>query len=250
MLIIEHVETNVTLACQNTCVGCNHFAPIQTAQPITVERLAHDLSALGKVARVNRWAAIGGEPTLHPQIAELLKAARESGTVDIIEVWTNGYALPRMNELFWQYVNEIDLTIYPNKAVDIDWIAAKCKECGIVLNIKHAEGDFTQLAYQRTASVDEATGMYNGCWYRTYCRVLDGGIFYRCCTSPFIPDLLLGMPKGTDGIEVDGLTEQGLMDYLNQTKTPQSCYRCAGHAGKHIGWREASRKEWLDESMR
>ena len=94
MLIIEHVETNVTLACQNTCVGCNHFAPIQTAQPITVAQLAHDLSALGKVARVNRWAAIGGEPTLHPQIGELLKAARESGTVGIIEVWTNGYALP------------------------------------------------------------------------------------------------------------------------------------------------------------
>lgn len=40
-----------------------------------------------------------GEPTLHPNVAEMVKYARESNTADIIEMFTNGSRLePKLNE--------------------------------------------------------------------------------------------------------------------------------------------------------
>ena len=251
MITIPHVETNITLACQNACIGCNHFIPMQKGERLSAEQVGRDLRDFGKVAHISRWAAIGGEPTLHPDIDAVLKAVRESGTVDIIEVWTNGARLKAMTETFWQLADEIDLTLYPGKPVDLDFVQAKCAEHGKVLRVKNGRDDFTTLLYKRTASDAEAAGIYKGCWYRTYCRVLDNGYFYRCCTSPFIPELILGLAKEADGIKVKGLTEQALSNYLNQPDTPASCYRCAGHSGSHIGWRaERDRDKWLAESMR
>lgn len=250
MITLEHVETNVTLACQNVCVGCNHFVPMQPgimADPAQIER---DLYHLGKIAHVTRWAAIGGEPTLNRRLPDILKIARDSGTVDLVEVWTNGIRLPVMPAEFWAVVDEIDLTLYPGKPVDIEYIQRKCQETGTVLRIKRAEADFTHLLYERHASDTAASAIYRGCWYRTYCRVLDDGYFYRCCTSPFIPPLILELPKGTDGLRVEGASEQELREYLDQAETPASCYRCASNGGPHIGWRETTRADWLSESMR
>ena len=40
-----------------------------------------------------------GEPTLHPDVAKMVKYARESETADIIEMFTNGSRLePKLNE--------------------------------------------------------------------------------------------------------------------------------------------------------
>jgi len=248
-MLIEHVETNITIACNNACVGCNHFAPMQKptfAEPLQIER---DLAAFGKVAHIQRYALIGGEPTLHKRIDDILQIAKDSGTVDLIEVWTNGCRLKDMTETFWMLVDEIDLTLYPGKPVDLDFIQRKCAEYGKSLKVKRGAADFTTLLYKRTASEYEAAGIYRSCWYRTFCRVLDNGFFYRCCTSPFIPKLILGKPEGTDGIALEGLTELNLYEYLTAIETPESCRRCAGHGGAHIGWKEqANRAKWLEES--
>ena len=250
MIVIPHVETNITLACTNRCVGCNHFAPIQPGTMADPETIRHDLDNIGKVAKIQRFALIGGEPTLHKRIDEILQIASDSETVGYIEVWTNGARLADMTETFWQCVNEIDLTLYPGKPVDVEWLRRKCTETFTVLKIKNGADDFTQLIYEDSASDSEASERYANCFYGSYCHVLDNGYFYRCCTSPFIPKLLLDLPEGTDGIPVEGITEQALVDYLNQKETPASCYRCAGHAGKHIGWRECSREDWLKESVK
>lgn len=250
MVIIPHVETNITLACTNRCVGCNHFVPIQPGTMADPETIRHDLDNIGKVAKIQRFALIGGEPTLHKRIDDILEIARNSPVVDCIEVWTNGARLQEMSDAFWDLIDEIDLTLYPYKNIDVEWIRNKCRESSTELNIKNGAADFTQLVYSRTADQQEASQIFDTCFYGKNCRVLDNGYFYRCCTSPFIPKLLLGLPEGTDGIPVEGITEQGLVDYLNQKETPASCYRCAGHAGKHIGWRECSREDWLKESVK
>ena len=248
-MIIEHVETNVTLACQNTCVGCNHYIPMQKGTMAKVGQIAKDLSDFGKIAHIHRWAAIGGEPLLNKKLVDILKVVRESGVVDLIEVWTNGMLLPRMSDEFWGLVDEVHVTLYPGKTVDQDYIERKGQETNTAIFFKNGAQDFTTLLYRRTASDAEAIEMYTGCWYKTYCRVLDNGYFYRCCTSPFVPKLILGLPEGTDGLKVEGATEDDLRNYLESDETPKSCYRCAGHSGTHIGWKETSREQWLNESM-
>lgn len=250
MLNIDHVETNITTACNNVCVGCNHYIPMQRPVFVDPDQIRHDLAAFGKAAHIRRYALIGGEPTLHKRIDDILEIACASGVVDTVEVWTNGARIQAMSGAFWTMVDEIDLTVYPGKSVDISWIEAKCAETGTELRIKNGAADFTTLLYRRTANEAEAAEMYRTCWYRTYCRVLDNGYFYRCCTSPFIPKLILGLDDGADGLPVEGITEDALLAYLGSAETPASCARCAGNSGAHIGWRETSRAAWLDESMR
>lgn len=248
-MLIEHVETNITLACNNSCVGCNHYIPMQKGAMVKPEQIARDLAEFGKIAHIDHYALIGGEPTLHKKIDDILKVARDSGAVDFIEVWTNGARLKEMTDTFWKLTDEIDLTLYPGKDIDLEWIQRKCADTGVTLKVKDGGQDFTTLLYRRIANDAEAAGMFKGCWYKTYCRVLDNGYFYRCCTSPFVPKLILGLPEGADGLKVEGATEDELRDYLESDDTPQSCYRCAGHSGAHIGWRETGRNHWMEESM-
>jgi hypothetical protein len=60
----------------------------------------------------------------------------------------------------------------------------------------------------------------------------------------------MGMAKETDGIPLDGLTEQRLNEYLYQRETPASCYVCASNMGNVIPWREAAPDKWLEESVK
>lgn len=254
-MLLPHLETNVTLACQLKCVGCNHFTIIRkSAERADPDQIGRDLTALGKVARTAIWAALGGEPLLHPQLVEILDTVRATGVADMIEVWSNGLLLRKQGPRFWQSFDKLVVSVYPDKLTDEDllYIYRTAKEHGRQIEFKDARGDgyFRTLLYERLATEAEARAIYQGCWYRTYCHVVDWGYFYRCCTSPFVPPLILGLPKGTDGIPLEGLTEERLAAYLHQEQPPASCYRCAGHNGPPIAWKEAtSRATWLAESV-
>lgn len=254
-MLLDHLETNVTLACQLKCVGCNHYTPLRkSSEKADPEQIGRDLTALGKVARTAIWAALGGEPLLHPQLVDILDTVRATGTADMIEVWSNGLLLRKQGPRFWRAFDKLVVSVYPDQHSDDDlrWMFRTAKEHGRQIEFKDARGDgyFRTLLYERLATEAEARAIYQSCWYRTYCHVVDAGVFYRCCTSPFVAPLILGLPKGTDGIPLDGLTEERLATFLHQPQPPAACYRCAGHAGPPIKWKEAaSRDTWLAETV-
>lgn len=249
MIQLPHLETNITTSCQNCCVGCNHFIPMQQPSFLSPEVIAKDLNKLSKLAHAKRYALLGGEPLLHPNIVKILNTAKKSGIADKVEVITNGMKLKDMTEPFWKAVDYLTVTMYPGKLSDEDMqlIYDKTAENGITLELKPAE--FTALMHKHPSDTDTAMRRYIHCWYKTYCFVVDNGYFYRCCTSPFIPELILGMPKETDGIALEELTEAQLDHFINQTESiPVSCKVCASNTGREIGWRETTRGQWLDES--
>jgi GTP 3',8-cyclase len=257
---LEHVETNITIACNNACVGCNHFVPLQQPKGsfMTPEQLAHDLEHFGKVAHIRKYAFIGGEPTLHPKLLELVEVARRSEIADRIEIWTNGQTLRnKMGDWphFWSAFDSIIVSAYPGKLSDDDiiWTDSKCQESGVAFELKDERKQpyFTRLLEPAPTDQWRTQAKYNACWYKTYTRVLDWGYFYRCCTSPFIPSVIQGLPKETDGIAVEGLTEDALIDFLGQVKPATACQMCAGHGANAIPWsEERDPVKWLEMSAR
>lgn len=258
MIVLPHLETNVTLSCQNRCVSCNHFVPLQTKdfkasmmEPATLER---DLFFFGRVARTRIWAAIGGEPLLNPKLVELLHVAKRSQAVGVVEVRTNGQALLDMEDDFWRALmgGAMVVTPYPGKLGPMSRgrIAELCEENFV--RLEWHEPQFVGLLEPATTP-EAAAAKYRSCWFRTFSHVLDHGVFYRCCTTPFIPSLLLGLPKGTDGLVVDEtLTGEKLEAFLNQAETPASCAVCCGIAtpsSRPINWREiGDPQQWLHAS--
>jgi cyclic pyranopterin phosphate synthase len=239
MIHLPHLETNVTAACQNRCVACNHFVPMQVAQfklsMISQQQMKRDLEIFARFVHVSAYGMLGGEPTLHPELPELIYIAEMSGIADKIELWTNGQTLHQQRPAFWKVMRgkTIVMSVYPGKMTD-EHIASLVELCtleGVELHVKDERRypNFTQLLKDKDSGPAETQATYNACWFKTFSRVLDNGYFYRCCTSPYIPKLLQGRPEGSDGLRVDeSLTEAAIQSFLDQPTAMASCTICAG----------------------
>lgn len=257
MITLPHLETNVTAACQNRCIACNHFVPMSAGKPFMLDpaQLERDLDIFSQFVHVNAYGMLGGEPTLHPELPKIIELVWRSRIADKIEVWTNGQRLQRLPGAFWAAPwDTLVLTRYPDKVTDAEMrfvehaCAANKRE--LVVKDETKFPNFTQLL---KPVAGDAQATYDACWFKTFSRVLDNGFFYRCCTTPYIPKILLGLPEGTDGLKVDeDLTELKLVNFLNQTDAMTSCGICAGRNTPHatpIPWSEIRDPQtWLDRS--
>lgn len=265
MITLPHLDTNITLACQNSCVACNHLVvPYRSATggppSTTPDQVASDLGSLAKILHVNAWGALGGEPTLHRDLVQILLAAEESGIADIIELWSHGQTLHRAENqhgaAFWTSFDRLIVSAYPGKHTpeSLAWIEAQCREYQIeyILKDESQHPNFTALLDAAPSGPAYTREKYQACWFRTMARTADFGYFFTCCTAPHIPHLLQGQSFGTDGIAIKDITEEGLLAYLNQPTPLGACTVCAGRMTRtavNIPWAEyRDKREWLAKS--
>lgn len=256
-ITLPHLETNVTAACQNRCIACNHFVPLTEAKPFMLdpEQLRRDLAIFSKLVHVHAYGMLGGEPTLHPRLTELVEIAAASGIADKIEIWTNGQRLQRLPGEFWGAPwDKMVVSRYPGKLSDpeLRFIRHACLHNRKELEVKD-EGENPNFTRLLKPVAGDAQRTFDDCWFKTFSRVLDNGYFYRCCTSPYIPKLLLGLPEGTDGLKIDeSTTVYDVQDFLNRPEAMASCGICAGRNTSHavpIPWSEIRDPQtWLDKS--
>lgn len=257
MVKIHHLETDITTACQLSCVACNHHVPLwrkvgpKHADPRQVE---DDLNRLSKIMHADIWGALGGEPTLNPKLVEILQIARNSGISDTIEVWTNGLNLRRMSEDFWRSFDVLVLSIYPGKLSEeeLTWIANKCADTGRVLSTRdeRLQPNFRTLLEPVPTDLDTTRKKFAGCFFRHFSRVANWGFFYTCCCAPHMSTLVQGKTENKDGVKIFDLTEDGLKKYLERTEPLSACFTCAGRdTAVSIPWREERDPEkWLRAS--
>lgn len=246
MIQIPHLETDITTACQLSCVACNHHVPLWrkygpvAADPRQVEL---DLNRLAQFVRAERWGALGGEPTLHRNLVEILQIARDSGVAYKTEVWTNGLMLTRMSPAFWRSFDVLVVSIYPGKHTDesIDWIRSKCADEGVEFSPRdeRQNPNFRTLLEPVPTTPEETRRKFAGCFFRHFSRVANNGYFYTCCCAPHMPGLIQGRSFEEDGIRIEGLTERSLTAYLKREEPLGACSLCAGRdTAVPIQWRE------------
>lgn len=265
MIRIPHLETDVTTACQLSCVGCNHEVPLwRRAQggPLMVspDVVTRDLNHLAAFLHADVWGALGGEPLLHPRLDDVLERVRQSGIADRIEVWTNGIAFRRAvpGVLHRGLLDALVLSRYEGKVPDADvrWMAEWCESEGVELVVKDHRpgqpygGNFRTLLEPSPTGEAETRAKFAGCFFRHFSRNVTAGWFFTCCCAPHMPAMVQGLPFGTDGVQVEGLTEAGLRAYLERKEPLGACYRCAGRdTAVPIAWREERDPErWLAAS--
>ena len=244
MIHIPHLETDVTLACQLSCVACNHHVALHRAvktKQTTPEQISKDLNGLSKIMHAGMWAAIGGEPLLHRQLVDILQIARESKIADRLEVWTNGLFIQKQSQEFWQSFDILVLSIYPGmiSEEDILWIRSKCSDEGKDLVIERRP-HFRALLELEPSGQERTIQKFKNCFFRSYSRVANEGYFFTCCCAPHMPVLIQGSSFGTDGVEIEGLTEDALLSYLQRSEPLSICSICAGgdHTAASIPWKE------------
>ena len=246
MIQIPHLETDITTACQLSCVACNHHVPLWRKvgpKHASVEQVKRDLNHLTTILHAHVWGALGGEPTLNPDLVNILQIARHSGIADKLEVWTNGLLLPRMSEAFWRSFDVLVLSIYPGKHTEesLKWIMTKCATSGVKFSPRDEtkNPNFRTLLERVPTGYEETKRKYAGCFFRQFSRVANWGYFYTCCCAPHMSTLVQGKAENPDGIKIEGLTEEALYAYLADPEPLSACTTCAGRdTAISIPWRE------------
>ncbi len=259
MINVPHLETDITQACQLSCVGCNHSVPLWrslrggpwAADPRQVEK---DLNHLATLLHADRWGALGGEPLMSRHVIEILQIVRASKIADKTEVWTNGLLLPRQPTEFWRSFDVLVLSVYPGKHDDdsLALIDGLCRTHGVELVVKDERyhPNFKTMLEEVPTDRAHTVAKFKGCFFRHFSRVANFGYFFTCCCAPHLPMLVQNRPFGSDGIRIEGLEETELQAYLTRSEPLGACTICAGRdTAKNLVWHEQKDPaKWLNES--
>lgn len=236
----EAVEINAVWHCNISCQSCSHGSPSlprdRFADPATVTRDLHELSAWMRVEHVR---VLGGEPLLHPEVEELLVAIRRTEITDTVRVLTNGLLLHCQTSAFWREVDELHISVYPNTTRAIEsqreQISRRAEECGTRLTLKYF--DHFRVSFRPPDDDEVLTGLiYATCQVgnRWRCLTVEDGTLYRCPQSAMLARDSEAVHV-SDGLRIGGVRHAtDLLAWIERPTPLLSCSECTGSAGlKH-----------------
>lgn len=242
MINLGHLDVNVEVACNARCCACSHASPFTKSQQMTPEVLARDLLNLSQVVHFQRIQMVGGEPTMHRKLPEMMHISRASGIANEVMVITNGRLLPKMPDDFWRTLDTLQLSIYPNLDPSIpEFARAKCAEYGKPFY----STVFTEF-HQQLRAVPNDGEHFATCHWKSDCYSVHEGRFYLCPQSIFFPEKFMGLPAGVDGLPLEGITEAAFVSFLERKEPLNACRICMANEMKSKPWAEAKNKEeWV-----
>ena len=241
----ESIEIHVTEHCNLKCRDCCNMSPFNPKTLMSLEEVRHICNFVKLNFKPNMFKICGGEPTLHPQIDEILRIIKQSEVSDILKVITNGLLLFKMSDTFWQLIDQLTISNYisaPIRPKLLETIKEKAKQFDVILNIKYVE-QFNEIFVEDAIQDKELTqNIYNDCWMRHVCLIIRNGYFHKCTRSAYMDKNLqlvnkrfeLGNSTFTysDGIALnDPEFKEKALRYLNNTTPLNSCKHCLGVSG-------------------
>ncbi len=189
-----HFEVNIVRHCNLKCKGCNHFSPLAEQKyedPREYDRHFARLAELFQ-GNVRQVLLLGGEPLLHPEIAEFMRLARKHFPNTELSVMTNGLLLQQKGTLFMDQCREYDTTVtvtrYPI-ALDYAKLESFVTDHGVRFSmVGGTENDGRTLWYEPKDVNGSKDGVveFKQCLQANRCYTLEGSRLYL--TFPRISD--------------------------------------------------------------
>lgn len=183
------LEIQVVDHCNLNCAGCNHFSPLATPWFIDINDFRNQvIMANEKIPNIKVFMIVGGEPTLHPQLFELCKIAREIFPKEKtqLKVLSNGLNMKNIIKHKKEYLDMdimFDITAYSNYTNYEE--VEECQEYGIAFN--HQERLFMrQQLVNENGDTDPAKAYYQYCPHEIPCFTLKNYKIYICPFSAFL----------------------------------------------------------------
>jgi hypothetical protein len=246
MINLGHLDINVVTHCNNRCASCSHASPFTKAWQMTPQDMFNDLMAIKPFLHFGLIQLVGGEPLLHSDLRKMIWVAKQSHVSDMVTVTTNGRALDKQPEEFWQELQGLQISIYPGLDVkQIEFARAKVESYSFALYTRA----YTEFYQQFKATPDDGRDSFKNCHWKSDCYTLHRGKFYLCPQSCFFPHNFMGLPAGVDGLDLEGLTQDRLDDFLNRKEPFHACRICLANRMVTKPWVESKTREaWLKDS--
>ncbi|NQV06924.1 radical SAM protein [bacterium] len=239
--------------CNVSCKSCNHGSPALKEWSADPDVVLRNLSILAKYYRPRFIKVLGGEPLLHRNLLELIRAARASGISDYFLLLTNGVLLHEMTDDLWQEFDEVEISMYPGLGLSDDNLTGarqRARRFGKKLTVNTY--DFFRPTFSLVGTNDEALvrKIYSACKIANCwgCHAIYQDYFYKCAQSICIPRLVEQAPD-VDGVEirdVEGFQAE-LLAFVNAPTPLASCKHCVGTVGKQEEHTQIPRSRWKIE---
>lgn len=247
-----HLELIVTDHCNLSCRDCNHASPAVPAWTADPEQVHRDLSVLAKIYRPRFIKVIGGEPLMHRELADVIRAARSTGISQRFHLITNGVLLDRMDDAVMDEIDELEVSVYPG-VHDLDAITATAREKTRAFGkrLKLSEYYDFRATFTTTGTHDDAlvARIFAACKLAHVwgCHAVRDGYLHRCPQSIYIPMLV----DGIAGIEHDRIAlddaedlQHRILDFVNARTPLASCRHCVGTVGRQQPHALVPRRDW------
>jgi hypothetical protein len=99
MLDVQHLEIHVAHACNLHCQSCSHYSDQGHKGVVSLEDAGRWMAWWSGRIRPGTFSLVGGEPTIHPELAEFVRLARRHWPDSHLRLVTNGFFLHRHPEL-------------------------------------------------------------------------------------------------------------------------------------------------------
>jgi len=226
------LETHIVDHCNLRCAACCSLSPHLPKWEVEPAALAEELR-LAHPALAPTWLKlVGGEPLLHSRLLECIAVAKAAGIAEIVSLTTNGFLLPRQPDEFWQSLDAMTISLYPQPALPqatINLILAKAAQFEVRLNWKKQDSFVQMDRAQSCEDEAENAAIWEACWLRHRCHMIRDGHFYAC-TRPAHFGSLLGQDPSGDGVrlhEGTSLAEE-IKAYLERPQPLAACAHCLG----------------------
>jgi cyclic pyranopterin phosphate synthase len=246
--MIHHntLEANIVLHCNNRCAACNHGSPFHKKYDMSAETLARDLNSITRFFHSDEFWFVGGEPLLHPDIPAMAEGVRVSKIADKLCVLTNGRLLDRMKDDFWNCVDMVRISVYPNlDASMVEFAREKAAKHGVQF------AAVPMPSFFKIFGKPDPQENFKKCTYKNCCWTVHEGFFYLCPESAFFPDTYMKLPNLKEGCPIDAsLTEEMLSNYIHRTTPFTACQIC-DPLTEQMKWHEvSSQEEFVKDSSR
>ncbi|MDR2491682.1 MAG: radical SAM protein [Spirochaetaceae bacterium] len=176
--------------CNLNCKCCTAFSPIAEETFLHIASYKKDMKKLAELTagKLASFYVTGGEPLLHPQIAEVFGIAREYFPETEISFMTNGLLLLKMPETFWEKCREysvaINISRYPIN-IDIEAIRNKAQMYQIKFDYVGGTGVPIKSMWKYPLDTEGKQSLrrsYGICSQINRCVTMKDGKIYPCNT--------------------------------------------------------------------
>ena len=227
----EEMTFEVSLAdhCNMACQMCDHFSQLSDPWFVDVEQFKSDICRMGKIFdhEIGAITLLGGEPTLHPDLIELIRITREQFPAGELILLTNGVLLTKLEnshqgnlwEVLKKYAVHVTVTVYP---ISLDYIAIenKAKEYGVSLKLSsdiHAVEATKQIKISDKHTMDLEGRVPKEhsvhCLYFNKFNVVKDGRYYMCPVQAHINIFNKAFEKNLEYMEGDYLDIYEVKDW-------------------------------------
>lgn len=266
---IKQIEILVCYHCNLNCACCSSYAPLAPYYEMPVDVFKNDLKRLAKItkSKVENIELIGGEPTLHKDLNELMVIARNYFPFTNITILTNGLLLNEMKEDFWKTCGKCGVNVryskypkYEKYPKDFEIAEDYAKKYNVSLALYKIQNTFMKIQIS-TKPIYDGSEAYVRCLaenhnnYAPY-AMLDNGKLYTCTAQGNLRFLNAYFKDKQIPVHKEDILDlykiNNIDDILDFFKTPKNCCK---HCGVFIDrvdvpWHPTERKasEWFQDA--